>query len=111
MKRKLSAFVKCHWKDGCSDAAHFEYDNQRDYRDGKARRDNYLCSVHREYERTLRPDNTIVSLTLSVVQKDNNKYWAEGDKIHSGFIFGEGFVASASMFETGTVIKITAEVV
>ena len=110
MRRKQSAFVRCHW-DGCKDTAHFEYDTQREYRDGTSRRENYFCSIHRDYGKTLRPDNQSVTLMLSVVERNGNKYWSEPDKLHSGFVFGEGFVASADMFDIGSVIKITAEVV
>jgi hypothetical protein len=109
MRRKPSAFVKCHW-DGCVDTAHYEYDNMRDYAAGKGRREKYLCSVHNDWGKTLRPDNPRVSMTLTVVEAGNCKYWAEGEQLHSGFIFGEGFVAKADMFPTGATIRITAEV-
>ena len=108
-RRKPTAFVRCHW-DGCKDTAHFEYDNQRDYSSGKKRRDEYFCSVHRDYNRTLRPDNPRVILELTVVEHNGNKYWADNGHLRSGFIFGEGFVASADLFPVGATIRITAEV-
>lgn len=97
---------------GCNELAHYEYHS----RDEATRLqksyypDKWRCTRHSRPNEVLGEANRVLTSEMRVFEEPHGKYWGT-DKAWTGFISGPGFKAFAEDFPTGTVIRVTAEIV
>lgn len=107
-KRRYTATLACHHP-GCQEYRLAQYDNRREYNDGEARRNTWMCLRHSSPEKWLTRDRLSIT-TERVVQiagKAPRLYW-DG---HSGFTSGDGYMAEADDFPPGTKLIVTAQII
>ncbi len=98
--------------EGCTEFVRYEYSSrdeairlQKSYYP-----DKWRCTRHTRPNEVLSGANSVLTSEMRVFEEPNGKYWGT-DKAWCGFIHGPGFKAFAEDFPTGTVIRVTAEIV
>lgn len=106
-RRRYTVRVRCAHPD-CTEYAHFEASTRaeeatiyRDHGPGKWR-----CTRHHRADELLTPSSRKRTTEMALREEPHGKYWGS-----SGFVFGPGFKAFGKDFPTGTVLRVTAEVI
>lgn len=109
--RTRTTSLPCTWP-GCPERGLFEYQNQRESAEIAKKRPTYRCTRHRNDEcDVLQPaGHATLTTTLTVVDKEYGRYWHDGERTGSGFVYGPGFKAWAKDFPVGSVLTIVASV-
>jgi hypothetical protein len=113
-RRGGTLWYPCTWPAGCTEKGCVDWDSQRERAQLAEARKHWKCSLHRNYEQRLRPDNPARSHVL-VAKRSRiapGLYWAEeGAEYGSmGLVDGPGFRVFASDFPEGTRLHVTAYV-
>lgn len=94
--------------EGCAEFAHWRSDTRADqerihadYGNGK-----YKCTRHSQPDMVLSPQNTRREYEVTSRQEPHGRYFGMW-----GFMSGPGFKVFANDFPTGTILRVTAEVV
>lgn len=106
---KTSASAKCHFV-GCAERARWSFDTQREAVEHYPERQRWLCTRHANPERVLSESNPTRITVKTVIEKSYGKFWQRDDgHLDSGFSYGDGYMAYAEDFPSGTTITVTAQ--
>ena len=110
MGRAYSTRVECA-HEGCTEVAHFESRTRKEQHDTYARYfKKWRCIRHSQPDEVLSQSNLFRSMDMAIFEESYGRFWGV-DKAASGFAHGPGFKAFAKDFPSGTVLRVTAEII
>jgi hypothetical protein len=115
-RRRVTATVRCA-KNGCPEAAHFEYGSQKERQESWRKDHPWRCYRHTSEDEVLSPTNPERTTVLTAVKVESRGrtlpglYWQpEGASPTSGLLGGPGFKAIAGDLPEGARLIVTARI-